>query len=124
MQEHFDVFYEDMFLELAKYGEMEELIICANVGDHLVGNVYVRFRSEDDALKAVNELNNRFYAGKPLFVELSPVTDFREACCRQFETNECNRGGFCNFMHVKRPSNELRRSLFAGQRAELRLRRK
>jgi hypothetical protein len=33
--------------------------------------------------------------------EFSPVTDFREATCRQFEENTCNRGGYCNFMHVK-----------------------
>lgn len=79
-------------------------------------------RSEKYAQKACEDLNNRFYAGRPLYCELSPVTDFREANCRQHETNECTRGGFCNFMHVKKPSPDLRRSLFAAQRAELNLR--
>jgi splicing factor U2AF 35 kDa subunit len=32
----------DIFMELAKYGEIEEMNVCDNVGDHLVGNVYVR----------------------------------------------------------------------------------
>jgi hypothetical protein len=36
--------------------------------------------------------------GRPIWAELSPVTDFGEACCRQYETTECVRGGFCNFM--------------------------
>ncbi|KAJ3151844.1 hypothetical protein HK101_001860, partial [Irineochytrium annulatum] len=78
LQEHFDLFYEDMFLELAKFGEIEELNVCDNVGDHLVGNVYVRLKFEEDAAKAVENLNNRFYAGRPLYAELSPVTDFGE----------------------------------------------
>ena len=49
-----------------------------------VGNVYIKFRREEDAEKAVKELNNRWYGGRPVYAELSPVTDFREACCREF----------------------------------------
>lgn len=52
--------------------------VCDNVGDHLVGNVYARFGMEEEAGKAVDELNKRFYAGRPLYAELSPVTDFKE----------------------------------------------
>ena len=37
----------------------------------------------------------------PLQVEFSPVTDFREATCRQYEENTCTRGGYCNFMHLR-----------------------
>lgn len=98
-----------------KYGEVEEMNICDNLGDHLVGNVYVKvsvtsrslckffvcfflpvvyhlsldvtlqFRNEEDAEKAVIDLNNRWFNGQPIHAELSPVTDFREACCRQYE---------------------------------------
>ena len=50
-----------------------------------VGNVYVKFRREEDAEKAVKELNNRWFGGRPIYAELSPVTDFREACCRKSE---------------------------------------
>lgn len=56
-----------------------------------------------------------------MYAELSPVTDFREACCRQNENGECNRGGFCNFMHLRLASKELVSSLRAGQRLERRL---
>merc|ERR1712178_515900 len=46
------------------------------------------------------------------YAELSPVSDFREACCRQYELGECNRGGFCNFMHLKPISRTLRKELY------------
>jgi len=112
-QEHFDNFFEDVFVELEdKYGEIEEMNVCDNLGDHLVGNVYVKFRREEDADKAVRDLNNRWFAGRPVYAELSPVTDFREACCRQYEMGECTRSGFCNFMHLKPISRELRRELY------------
>lgn len=42
--------------------------------------------------------------GRPIIVDFSPVTDFREATCRQYEENVCNRGGYCNFMHLKKIS--------------------
>ncbi|KAG1438578.1 hypothetical protein G6F56_012600 [Rhizopus delemar] len=36
LQEDFDLFYEDVFTELARFGEIEEMVVCDNVGDHLV----------------------------------------------------------------------------------------
>jgi|ERR1700761_1308169 len=60
-------------------------------------------------------------SGRPLYAELSPVTDFREACCRQNENGECNRGGFCNFMHLRLASKELVKSLKHSQRLERKL---
>ncbi|TPP64736.1 Splicing factor U2AF 35 kDa subunit [Fasciola gigantica] len=86
--------------------------VCDNLGDHLVGNVYIKFRREEDAEKAVQDLNLRWFGGRPVHAELSPVTDFREACCRQYELGECTRGGFCNFMHLKPISRELCRKLY------------
>nr|XP_032820400.1 splicing factor U2AF 35 kDa subunit-like isoform X3 [Petromyzon marinus] len=124
MQQHYDDFFEEVFVELEeKYGEIEEMNVCDNLGDHLVGNVYIKFHSEEDAEKAVNDLNNRWFNGQPIQAELSPVTDFREACCRQYEMGECTRGGFCNFMHLKPISRELRRELYGrGKRKRRRSR--
>ncbi|XP_047002117.1 splicing factor U2af 38 kDa subunit isoform X2 [Schistocerca americana] len=117
MQEHYDNFFEDVFVECEdKYGEIEEMNVCDNLGDHLVGNVYIKFRREEDAEKAVADLNNRWFGGRPVYAELSPVTDFREACCRQYEMGECTRSGFCNFMHLKPISRELRRYLYSRRR--------
>lgn len=42
-QDHFDNFFEDVFVECEdKYGTVEEMNICDNLGDHLVGNVYIK----------------------------------------------------------------------------------
>ncbi|XP_078323925.1 splicing factor U2AF 26 kDa subunit-like isoform X2 [Crassostrea virginica] len=120
LQQFYDEFFEEVYVELEKYGEIEEMNVCDNLGDHLVGNVYVKFRYEEDAEKAVNELNNRWFNGRPVHAELSPVTDFREACCRQYEMGECTRGGFCNFMHLKPISRELRRELYGRSRRKVR----
>merc|ERR1711862_918060 len=90
--------------------------VCDNLGDHLVGNVYVKFKKEEDAEKAANDLNNRWFGGRPIYAELTPVTDFREACCRQYETGECTRSGFCNFMHLKPISRKLRSELYGRNR--------
>ncbi|CAN1275793.1 Splicing factor U2af small subunit B [Linum perenne] len=108
-QDHFDDFYQDLFEELSKYGHIESLNICDNLADHM-------FREEDHAAAALQNLTGRFYAGRPIIVDFSPVTDFREATCRQYEENVCNRGGYCNFMHLKKISRELRRQLFGKNR--------
>jgi len=113
MQEHYDGFFDEVYSELEeKYGEIEEMNVCDNLGDHLVGNVYVKFKDEEMSQKAVKEINNRWFDAKPIYGELSPVSDFREACCRQYELGECNRGGFCNFMHLKPISRQLRKALY------------
>ncbi|ESW34844.1 hypothetical protein PHAVU_001G186200 [Phaseolus vulgaris] len=116
VQDHFDDFYEDLFEELSKYGPIQSLNICDNLADHMVGNVYVQFREEDHAANALMNLTGRFYSGRPIIVDFSPVTDFREATCRQYEENVCNRGGYCNFMHLKKISRDLRRKLFGRNR--------
>ena len=33
LQNHFDAFYEDLWCELCKYGELEELVVCDNNND-------------------------------------------------------------------------------------------
>ncbi|KAK9723600.1 hypothetical protein RND81_05G011000 [Saponaria officinalis] len=78
----------------------------------MIGNVYVQFREEDQAAAALHALQGRYYSGRPIIADFSPVTDFREATCRQYEEESCNRGGYCNFMHVKMIGRELRRKLF------------
>lgn len=42
------------------------LQVCDNVGDHLIGNVYARYEWESEAQTAVDNLNDRWYAGKQL----------------------------------------------------------
>lgn len=43
MQEHYDNFYEDVYVECdEKYGAIEEMYVCDNVSEHLAGNVYIK----------------------------------------------------------------------------------
>ncbi|KAJ7962933.1 splicing factor U2af small subunit B-like [Quillaja saponaria] len=72
IQEHFEDFYEDIFEELSQYGEIESLNICDNLADHVIGNVYVQFKEEDQAAAALHALQGRFYSGRPIIAEFSP----------------------------------------------------
>ena len=88
LQEGFDAVYEDLYIELAKFGHLLELHVCIlssvlpkvkltcffqvcdNVGDHLIGNVYARYEWETEAQAAVDNLNDRWYAGMSSFSAL------------------------------------------------------
>ncbi|KDO27275.1 hypothetical protein SPRG_07523 [Saprolegnia parasitica CBS 223.65] len=107
VDEDFEDFFEEVYEELCKFGKVDELNVCDNLGDHLVGNVYAKFDDEECAAAAQKALYGRFYGGRPLICEFSPVTDFREARCRQFDEGTCNRGGYCNFMHIKMVSHAM-----------------
>eukprot|EP01102_Stenamoeba_stenopodia_P009510 TRINITY_DN2811_c0_g1_i2.p1 TRINITY_DN2811_c0_g1~~TRINITY_DN2811_c0_g1_i2.p1 ORF type:complete len:152 (-),score=11.88 TRINITY_DN2811_c0_g1_i2:697-1152(-) len=63
LRRHFEEFYEDVFLELSKYGLIEEMHVCANNALHLIGNVWVKFNTELQAQDALQNLAGRFFAG-------------------------------------------------------------
>jgi len=63
VQSHFEEFYEDVFTELSNFGKLDVMHVCDNLGDHLLGNVYAKFKDEADADKAMKGLQARFYAG-------------------------------------------------------------
>ena len=109
--EDFLVFFEDMYMELSKFGPIEGLHVCDNLGDHIIGHVYCKFRDEEMASDALEGLMDRYYDGRQCQVEFSPVTDFREARCRDYDEDYCLRGGFCNFLHFKPVPTCLIRSL-------------
>lgn len=45
------VFLQEVFTEMEeKYGEVEEMNVCDNLGDHLVGNVYVKVFNESECV--------------------------------------------------------------------------
>ena len=52
-------------------------------------------------------MNGKYYNMNKIIVEYSPVTDFREAKCRQYHEGACERGGYCNFIHPKYVDKEL-----------------
>ena len=48
----------------------------------MIGHVYVKYTDEEMASEALDNLNGRYYDGRLMAEEYSPVTDFREAQCR------------------------------------------
>lgn len=121
--EDFLIFYEDWYMELSKYGRIEHrgLNVVDNVGDHMIGHTYCKFSDEEEAADAVENLNGRYYDGILLDCEYSPVTDFREARCRDFDEGNCSRAGFCNFLHCKPVPDCLIKSLEADAQEQRRL---
>lgn len=61
VQKQFDEFYEDFYVELAQFGTLVEMHVCDNIGEHLIGNVYARYEWEEEAQRAVDALNDRWY---------------------------------------------------------------
>mmetsp|Transcript_37396 Transcript_37396/g.116229 ORF Transcript_37396/g.116229 Transcript_37396/m.116229 type:complete len:251 (-) Transcript_37396:87-839(-) len=110
-QQHLEAFYIEVFLELANYGEIEDLVVVDNLCDHMIGNVYVKYYHEEDAERALMKLTGRFYSGKLIQAEYTTVSDFREARCRAFHETRCNRGAYCNFMHIKHIPKAVKRRL-------------
>uniref|UniRef100_A0A7S1AMU5 Uncharacterized protein n=1 Tax=Noctiluca scintillans TaxID=2966 RepID=A0A7S1AMU5_NOCSC len=108
-QAHLEQFYEEVFLELANYGEIEDLVVVDNVSEHMIGNAYVKYYHDDAAERALRGLPSRFYGGRLIQAEYTPVTDFREARCRAFHETRCSRGGYCNFMHIKHVPKAVKR---------------
>ncbi len=56
----FEDFYEEVYEELSKFGTIEEMHVCDNLGDHLVGNVYAKFSDEEEADAALKGLYGRW----------------------------------------------------------------
>jgi len=108
-QQHLEAFYIEVFLELANYGEIEDVVVVDNLCDHLIGNVYVKYYHEEDAERALGKLTGRFYSGKLIQAEYTTVSDFREARCRAFHETRCNRGAYCNFLHIKHIPKAIKR---------------
>lgn len=63
LHRHFEDFYEDVYLELSRYGVIEELHVCTNNALHLIGNVWIKYKSDLQAQDALQNLAGRFFAG-------------------------------------------------------------
>lgn len=113
--EDFDALYEDIYTEACNFGPVRSMVICENSNVHLKGNVYFFYEKEQDAQDAKDAFNTRWYDERPLYSDLTHISDFREAICRKHDMGTCERGGDCNFMHVKRPSTKLRIELEKSQ---------
>eukprot|EP00494_Astrolonche_serrata_P004632 UN04646 len=46
-QKHYERFYEDVLEESLKYGDVIDTLVVSNMGDHMIGNVFVRYQTEE-----------------------------------------------------------------------------
>lgn len=42
--------------------------VCDNLGDHIVGNVYIKYEDEENTAEALQGLYGRFFAGRQIEV--------------------------------------------------------
>uniref|UniRef100_A0A2K6UI41 U2 small nuclear RNA auxiliary factor 1 like 4 n=1 Tax=Saimiri boliviensis boliviensis TaxID=39432 RepID=A0A2K6UI41_SAIBB len=78
-------FSQEVFTELQeKYGEIEEMNVYDNLRNHLVGNIYVKFRREEDAERAVAELHNRWFNGQGVHGNVPKVASATSCICGPF----------------------------------------
>nr|XP_057944692.1 U2 small nuclear ribonucleoprotein auxiliary factor 35 kDa subunit-related protein 2 [Doryrhamphus excisus] len=108
LHESFIEFYHDVLPEFKTVGKVVQFKVSCNYEPHLRGNVYVQFDTEEQCRDAFIKFNGRFYAGKQLHCEISPVTRWKNAICGLFDRKRCPKGKHCNFLHVFRnPGNEF-----------------
>ena len=109
---HFEDFYKNAFFEFITFGKVEEFHVLDNLGDHMAGNVYIKYSHEDEAKAAHDSFQGKYFGKELVKCEFSPVNDFRESRCRQYDKGTCNYGGYCNFMHMKYVSKTLLNQLY------------
>ncbi|XP_026862709.2 U2 small nuclear ribonucleoprotein auxiliary factor 35 kDa subunit-related protein 2 [Electrophorus electricus] len=108
LHQQFLDFYEDVLPEFRNAGKVIQFKVSCNFEPHLRGNVYVQYENEDQCKEAFMVFNGRWYAGRQLQCEFSPVTRWKTAICGLFDRQKCPKGKHCNFLHVFRnPGNEF-----------------
>ena len=109
LYDEFVEFYNDVIPELETYGKLNQFKVCCNRDKHLLGNVYVQYKHEKDAVHAFSKLNGRFYGGKALSVKYILIKSWKSAICGlHYHNRSCPRGYHCNFLHVfKEPSRRF-----------------
>jgi len=77
-QEHIESFYEELFDELQKFGEIEDLEVLDSVSTSLQGHVLCKYYEESACAKALQGMANRFYGGRLVQVQFTPFRDFKK----------------------------------------------
>ncbi|KAJ3214316.1 U2 small nuclear ribonucleoprotein auxiliary factor 35 kDa subunit- protein 2 [Dinochytrium kinnereticum] len=113
LQKRFEEFFEDAHPEFAAVGKIVQFKVCRNMVPHLRGNVFVQYSTEQEAAKAVEIFDGRFFGGRRLSCELVPVSSWKTAICGVYDRRKCPKGDACNFLHVfNNPKNMYREADF------------
>lgn len=115
LRKHFERFYKETWRTFMEFGRIAEMRVVSNLGDHLLGNVYIRFESNAVAERTVKDLQAKRLNDILVLPELCPVTNFVEACCKEDHDGSCGRGAQCNYLHIMRVSRKLMEKLEKDQ---------
>lgn len=77
-QEHIESFYEELFEELQKFGEIEDLAVLDSVSASLQGHVLCKYYEESACARALRGMKNRFYGPRLVEVQFTPFKDFKK----------------------------------------------
>lgn len=101
MQKDYELFFDDLVTELKKFGRLRFVHVCSNAVPHLRGNVYAVWETRDEGMRALQNLQGRYYAGRQLEVEYLPesVISWYNGICNDFLHNACTRGKDCCYFH-------------------------
>ncbi|EPY37211.1 splicing factor U2AF 35 kDa subunit [Strigomonas culicis] len=114
LKKHFEHFYKEVWRVFMEFGRIAELRVVSNLGDHLLGNVYIRFEDPDGpqvAARIVKDLRAKQLHDIVVLPELSPVTNFVEACCKEDVEGACVRGDQCNYLHIVKVTRKMKEKL-------------
>ncbi|GIQ81296.1 U2 auxiliary factor small subunit [Kipferlia bialata] len=98
--------FEDVFLELHKYGPVDAIHFAENQGVHMIGNIYIRFCEPMDCMRARQGI-----LGLSICSLVSPPPLLTPRC-NQFNTGSCSKGDQCNYLHVRYPDPVFAIKLF------------
>ena len=104
-----NAFYLDVYYMLQRFGPIDDMIIAANQTDALSGNVWAAFRETDAAHACVSFLNGKYYAGRKIYVTLTPIVKLSSCICNP---STCPMKEKCRFIHELRPSEHIVRQCF------------
>lgn len=99
LQNQYEQFYEDVFPEFRKFGEINKFYTCSNeTAPHLRGNVYVEYVEEQSAILAFKGMRGRWYDNKQIWPRFCTIESWKGAICTA--KRKCNKRYKCNFLHL------------------------
>lgn len=102
----FKEFYNDAYPVFAQFGTIVDFRVCSNHQKHLRGNVYIKYRTQEDCIRSFSAFNGRLFDSRRLICEFCRVDDFDAATCRM---THCSKGNDCNFWHIFKNPCEKRK---------------
>lgn len=107
-----DAFFIDVACMLMQFGQLDDMILCQNKVDHLVGNVIALFHDSNAALAAKTFLDGQYYAGRKIQVSFVPIPRISLTICHNVDGGQCQLGNMCNFVHPLEPSPFIFNQIF------------